>query len=757
MPECVVSKSRTKKRSSREFCSIVFSFDRAMYHVTLVKSEKVMSSPTDRLAFDAYYRGDYAEAIVAFEGAIAEEPEHIENYAYLGLAYLGQGAEAEAQLAWMTPEIEGLCDNWSQQLTEILCREVQKLNDSKLAWLLRQHLRELVPDDLENLLKLLQLSLKLHLWAEDDPLLEQVCRCLQATEIEEVSQETLWETLDLLLKETPTLAGSLDLCRLAATRLLCVPQLVERLLDRATHLEFANQNSEALQLGQLCLELDQTHFRALVETARFFQNGWDNVASFDYLDRALAVAETLPQKILASHIKIRGLLRAVGYWSQAEALYAKHRRDLETFIINTDDIPLDFVFRLITTGSMPPYLTDDLPGYRQVRNQIGATGQHHLQRHLGDLVSRYQQRPTSRRRDVLKVGYLSKCFHQHSVGWLVRWLFHYHDRNRFEIHLYSLYHTGDALQETFAADPNFHELPYSVTTVADTIHQDGIDILVDLDSITSICSSCVLALKPAPIQVTWLGYDASGIPAVDYFISDPYVLPDDAQNYYSETLWRLPQTYIAVDGFEIGVPTLRRDRLEIPPDAVVYFSSQTGYKRNPDNIRLQLQILREVPNSFFLIKGAYSKADSLRLAFEELAEAEGVSRDRLRFLPTVMSEAVHRANIGIADVVLDTYPYNGTTTTLETLWVGVPIVTRVGQQFASRQGYTLLKNVGVEAGMAFTDEEYVEWGVRLGKDTELRKTVSQQLRDSRQTAPLWNARQFSREMERAYERMWELQ
>jgi len=126
----------------------------------------------------------------------------------------------------------------------------------------------------------------------------------------------------------------------------------------------------------------------------------------------------------------------------------------------------------------------------------------------------------------------------------------------------------------------------------------------------------------------------------------------------------------------------------------------------------------------------------------------------LRFLPTVPSEAVHRANLGIADVVLDTYPYNGATTTLETLWMCIPLVTRVGEQFAARNSYTMMMNAGITEGIAWTDEEYVEWGVRLGKDAALRQQISWKLRQSRQTAPLWNAKQFTQEMEKAYEQMW---
>ncbi|MEB3273720.1 MAG: hypothetical protein VKJ85_08050, partial [Prochlorothrix sp.] len=113
------------------------------------------------------------------------------------------------------------------------------------------------------------------------------------------------------------------------------------------------------------------------------------------------------------------------------------------------------------------------------------------------------------------------------------------------------------------------------------------------------------------------------------------------------------------------------------------------------------------------------------------------------------------ANLGIADVVLDTYPYNGATTTLETLWMGVPLVTRVGQQFSARNSYTFMMNAGVTEGIAWTDEEYVEWGIRLGTDEQLRKEVAWKLRQSRKSAPLWNGQQFTRDMEAAYRQMWE--
>jgi predicted O-linked N-acetylglucosamine transferase (SPINDLY family) len=110
----------------------------------------------------------------------------------------------------------------------------------------------------------------------------------------------------------------------------------------------------------------------------------------------------------------------------------------------------------------------------------------------------------------------------------------------------------------------------------------------------------------------------------------------------------------------------------------------------------------------------------------------------------------------IAVVVLDTFPYNGATTTLETLWMGIPLVTRVGEQFAARNSYTMMMNAGITEGIAWTDEEYLDWGIRLGSDAQLRQQVIWKLRQSRYTSPLWNGKQFTREMENAYEQMWKI-
>ncbi|NES85800.1 MAG: O-linked N-acetylglucosamine transferase, SPINDLY family protein, partial [Moorea sp. SIO2B7] len=352
----------------------------------------------------------------------------------------------------------------------------------------------------------------------------------------------------------------------------------------------------------------------------------------------------------------------------------------------------------------------------------------------------------------------SHCLKRHSVGWISRWLFKYHNHEKFKIYTYIMNQNPlsvSGFSQYWFANNSDKSYCYELmsTKIIEQIYQDEIDILVDLDSITLDSMGKIMTIKPAPIQVTWLGWDASGLSTVDYYLSDPYVLPDNAQEYYTEKIWRLPQTYVAVDGFEVDVPSLKREDLDIANDAIVYFVVQGGYKRNPDNLRLQMKILKEVSNSYLLIKGRADQ-ESTKNFYQSIAEEEGVSCERLKFLPFTALESTHRANLGIADIVLDTYPYNGATTTLETLWMGIPLVTRVGQQFSARNSYTMMINAGIKEGIAWTDDEYIEWGIRLGKDEKLRQQIFWKLRQSRKIAPLWNTKQFTLDLENAYQQMW---
>jgi predicted O-linked N-acetylglucosamine transferase (SPINDLY family) len=434
------------------------------------------------------------------------------------------------------------------------------------------------------------------------------------------------------------------------------------------------------------------------------------------------------------------------------------------------NIEISNVMPIIPT--MLQYYQDNIAENRYLQNHISQKFQEDVvkfyieenfnlsveERSLSQFSYLYKKK-TLKEKSKLKIGFLAARLKLHSVGWLGRWLFDYYDKDKFDFFVYvSKQDPGDTFTYTWF-ESKVKKCTYfraeEYLKVAESIYADEVDILIDLDSNTA-CESCIImALKPAPIQATWLGWDASGIPAVDYFIVDPYLLPEDAQIYYREKLWRLPRTYLAVDGFEIEVPTLSRGDLDIPDDAVIFLSAQTGQKRNPNTVRLQLRILKATSNGYLLIKG-WGDDTVIQDLFLNLAREEGVDLSRLRFLQLDQNEFIHRSNLQIADVILDTYPYNGATTTLEALWMGVPIVTRLGQQCAARNSYTFLVQVGVTDGIATTDDEYVYWGIRFGNEPQLRQKVNAQLRQSRHTASVWDTKQFVRDMENAWQEMWEI-
>ncbi|MBD2006653.1 MULTISPECIES: O-linked N-acetylglucosamine transferase, SPINDLY family protein [Cyanophyceae] len=731
-------------------------------------------SPTDvtnwqQQAYQYLIQEDYREAANLYEQQLEAEPDIRSHYWHLGLLLLLQEQEAEAQTTWMlamaeaTPEQVELATTELLQVLQTEAERREVLADYSVAWAIRQHIREINPSDINNLLHLLRLSIELDTLTREDFTSLGLIQMLQSGEGTGVNPDLMLEVLRSILDYAPHEPLSIEFTEACLSYVHESQALLDVLLSASIKIGYSMKLfALAAHIANLALSLDAKNQEVLRHLATFYQNAGQYDEGIKTARLCYSLMQTLPDKIFANHLILRGLMSAGGYWEEAVAAFGQHE-SLLLSLIKENPLSLDQTptLRLFTPSFFFPYFKDAPRSNRSIQNGVVQVCQSNVHFYAKEQAEQYHQRSLLNPRNVptkpLKIGYLSHCLKTHSVGWLARWIFQHHDQQRFEVNAYLVNYQpyiNDPLEEKLIEQVNkAHKLGIDGLAIAEQIYQDEIDILIDLDSITLDISCEVMALKPAPVQVTWLGWDASGLPAIDYFIADPYVLPDSAQDYYSEKIWRLPQTYIAVDGFEVAVPTLRRDHLDIPNDAVIYFSAQRGFKRHRDTARLQMKILKEVPDSYFLIKGL-SDQESIKIFFNQIAEEEGVNSDRLRFLPEVGLESIHRANLGIADVVLDTYPYNGATTTLETLWMGIPLVTRVGEQFAARNSYTMLMNVGVTEGIAWTDEEYVEWGVRLGKEAALRQKIAWRLKQSRQTSPLWNAKQFTREMEKAYEQMW---
>jgi predicted O-linked N-acetylglucosamine transferase (SPINDLY family) len=695
-----------------------------------------------------------------YEQAIAHNETIVDNYWHLGIAYLLAGREDEAQVAWFTPLASAaVCeiDILTANLIAVLDQEARDRFETlelEQAWLMRQHIWTLAPENIENILNLIYLANRLGTLTEELLIDWQVYELIQTDKLENIDDILLERVLGSLITIKKDL--SLEIIRsclnfVGLTRNSLIPKLMSTLFQSFNQ---QGANLFAVKLGEICNEL-QPNILGTIQVLGYFYSGvglyQEATASAEQYCR---LASGLHERLFGSYQLQRTHFTA-GNWAGVKEGIDLHRQLLAEIIeLSPQDLHPGQNQVLVVSSFFLPYIEDNPRINKSFQNQLAAIYQQNLQPIVS--TAPLDQSSLQKKVSCLRIGYIGTAFKEHSVGWLSRWLMHHHDRQSFQVFLYCLnLNQEDSFNHQWFRDKVdiTSYLNGSAQEVAAQIKSDEVDILIDLDSLTYDITCLVMAYKPAPIQISWLGWDSTGIPAVDYFIADPYALPADAQDYYQEKIWRLPDTYLAIDGFEVGIPTLRREDLDIPKDATIYLSSQTGYKRHPDSIRCQMEIIKAVPNSYFLIKGK-SDPETIQNFFGKLAAEVGISIDRLRFLGRDVDEPTHRANLAIADVVLDTFPYNGATTTLETLWMGIPMVTQVGQQFAARNSYTFMLNAGIEEGIAWSQAEYIEWGIKLGLDRDLRDKIAGKLRSGRTTAPVWNAKQFTLDMEDAYRQMW---
>ncbi|WP_013322983.1 hypothetical protein [Gloeothece verrucosa] len=710
-------------------------------------------------AYQSLIAGDYLSVQNCYEQLVETEPSEPSHYWYLGLSYLLTTEEEQAQTTWLLAMSQGEeeeIQQWTRRLIEILETEAQRQQEQEnyeLSWLIRAHIREIEPSLINNLLELIDLEIELNRFSPE--LLEE------------------WEIVEGLLQSRPDLVNTELLLKVLAKILYFPAQqiiaftracghqikntddLIKIVMSVANLMAHENKRpSYAVDLTKICLELKPQSLDLLDHLFWFYNIAERFSEALNLAYQSYEMVSTVGLK-LYNNYKILSILLQTGAWLEIDDIAQRHKQLLRDFIQTQPKSLEPLVSDFLQNITMPLFYLEDNPSEnRSLINKISQLFSRNLENSLATSQP-LSPKIASGLSQKLKIGYIGHTFRRHSVGWLCRWLFNYYNRENFEFIIYSLSKQEDNLTLQWFK-PNAKLICFSSPNpqaIAHIIEKDKIDILVDLDSLTHNITCQVMALKPAPVQVTWLGLDGSGLPTIDYFIADPYVLPPDAQNYYQEKIFRLPTTYLAVSGFEVGVSTLKRQQLDIPDGAFVYLSVQTGLKRHPDTIRLQMKILKAVPDSYLLIKGA-GNFEKIQQLFVSIASEEDVSPNRLRFLSQAPTEEIHRANLAIADVVLDTYPYNGATTTLEVLWMGIPLVTRVGEQFAARNSYTFMINAGLTEGIAWTDEEYIQWGVKLGTDERLRQQISWKLKNGRKTAPLWNAQQFTLDMENAYQQMW---
>jgi protein O-GlcNAc transferase len=354
----------------------------------------------------------------------------------------------------------------------------------------------------------------------------------------------------------------------------------------------------------------------------------------------------------------------------------------------------------------------------------------------------------------LRIGYVSPDFRDHAVSRFLLPLFRHHDHAACRIVCYSDVPHADAVTERLraCADEWRDIFGLSDERVAAQIRDDKIDLLVDLAGHTAANRLLLFARKPAPVQITYLGYPAtSGLSAMDYRFTDRFADPPGmTESFHSEKLWRLPDCNWCFNE-PADAPPLRTTRADGP----IRFGTFNKYtKASPLIMESWAAILNATPSSRLIFKSRGLGVPSIRSHIIEFFKSRGLGADRLDIRGSNPDVRTHLDAYNQMDISLDTFPYHGTTTTCEALWMGVPVVTLAGPTHISRVSVSLLNCVGLPQLIAQSAEEYVSIAVRLAADlprlAELHRTIQGKMRAS----PLMDGAKFARSVEAAYRRMW---
>jgi protein O-GlcNAc transferase len=355
----------------------------------------------------------------------------------------------------------------------------------------------------------------------------------------------------------------------------------------------------------------------------------------------------------------------------------------------------------------------------------------------------------SRSDEKVAVGFVSGDLRNHPVGYFLEGLLAHIDRSRFNLIAYPSRPGEDELTRRIKPCFSGWRPLYGLTdkSAAQSIHQDGVHVLIDLSGHTAHNRLPVFAYKPAPIQVTWLGYcGTTGLPEMDYLLGDPHVTPEAEERHFSERVWRLPETYICFTPPQLEVEARGLPALD---NGFLTFGCFNNLAKIGDEVvAVWSDILRRVHGSKLFLK---SKQLGDRQVVEQLTGrfvANGITGDRLIFegqsSRRAYLEAFHRV-----DIALDPFPYPGATTTFEGLWMGVPFVTLRGDRFLSHNGEAIAINLGQADWIANDTQQYVERAVEMTSALDRLSALRARLRGQLLSSPLVDASRFARNFEDA--------
>jgi protein O-GlcNAc transferase len=516
-----------------------------------------------------------------------------------------------------------------------------------------------------------------------------------------------------------------------AEALAVKPDFAEAYCNRGHALADLKRFEEALASYERALAIKPDHADALLGRATM-------LGKLDHHGEALAEYE----RAYAAHPDMRRLAREIVGCCAVSCRWA------------TSEALIGGVIDDAVSGRFPadPYMLLGFPGTPAQHLAIARSWLRH--RKIEPKTRAWN--PAAFATDRLRIAYLSADYHRHATAHLIAELIELHDRERFEIIGIS-FGPNERSELRSRLIKGFDRF-YDVTTRTDQetaalVRELNTHIAVDLKGHTTDARIGILGHRAAPIQASYLGFPGTtGADFIDYILADRIVLPFDQQEFFYEKIVHLPDSYQVNDRKRpIGRRPLR-GQVGLPDDAFVFCCFNNSWKLNKEVFDIWMRLLAAVAGSvLWLFEPNSTVAGNLRSE----AHARGIDPGRLVFAPPV-DLPDHLARVALADLFLDTLPYNAHTTASDALWMGVPVVTCLGATFAGRVAASLLNAAGLPELVTQTSDEYAALAVRLATDPHLLQSVRAKLSDCRATCALFDTDRFRRHLEAAYRTMWDI-
>jgi protein O-GlcNAc transferase len=488
---------------------------------------------------------------------------------------------------------------------------------------------------------------------------------------------------------------------------------------------------ESVQAYQAALKIKPDYF----EAQNNLGNALRDLRRMEDAAAAYRAALQIKPDLAETHNNLGTVLQAQGYIDQAIGEFRKAQELKPDYTGAASNL----LYNLYFYASDPKTIYDEHVQWNQRQAQ---ELKKFIKTHTND------QNPNRK----LRIGYVSPDFREHCQSIFTVPLFLNHDHEQFEIYCYANVINPDALTRRLRgyADVWQSIVGLNHQQAADLIRKDQIDILVDLAMHMASSTPLLFATKPAPIQVAWLAYPGTtGLTTMDYRFTDPRLDPpglDDA--FYTEESIRLPDTFWCYD--PLAATTEVKELPAIKNGYITFGCLNNFCKVNDGVLQLWARVLRGVPRSHLIL---LAPAGPVRQDVIAKLGQDGITAQRIEFVD-FKPRADYLNLYNRIDLVLDTFPYNGHTTSLDSFWMGVPVVTLVGKTVVGRAGLSQLHNLDLKELAARTQEEYVEIALKLAGDLTRLRELRSKLRGRMKASPLMDAKRFAHNIESAYRDMW---